>query len=162
MAITIQVDGPALIKIASPAAGSLDSLGYTENGADIEEQLFPYNVVGDQNGGDAGPPIDIQYMGEMHRIRLLLTTYDEAILNKIRAGLAGGTAGTPGTAGTLYFQDTKAFRLLIHTTNRPRNYGRVVFTEAKSINKGTKHSKALVTALAYKDGSGVLYDATTT
>lgn len=162
MAATIIVDGLATIKIASPASGSLDTLGYTMNGAEITERVYPYNVYTDENGGDAGPPVDIQYMGEVHQIRLLLTKYDNAILNKIRAGLAGGTAGTPGTAGTLYFQGTSAWRLLIHSVSDPRNYTRVVFTEPKEVNKGTKHSQALVIATAYKDGSGVLYNATTT
>lgn len=161
MAMTIQVDLASLIRIASPAAGSLEDLGYTMNGTEITEQVYTYPVMGDQNGGDAGPPIDVQYMGEIHIIRLLLTKYDEAVINKIRAGLAGGTAGTPGTKGTLYFQQTSAWRLLVNTTNRPRNYTRVIFSEPKEINKGTKHSQALVVARAYEDASGVLYNAVT-
>ena len=159
MPVTIQVDLAALIQIASPASGVLESLGYTMNGGEITERLFPYNVHSDENGGDAGPPVDIQYMGEMHIIRLLLTRYDEVVINKIRAGLAGGTAGTPGAAGSLYFQELKAWRLLINTINRPRNYTRVVFTEPKELNKGTKHSQALVVAHAYKDANGVLYNS---
>lgn len=161
MAVQIMVDGLAVVKIASPAAGSLETLGRTENGVEITEQLFTGDVRGDANGGDQGPPIDIQYFGEMHLIRMLLTSYDEDVINKVRAGLAGGTAGTPGTAGSLYFQGTLAWRLLIHSTNRPRNYLNVVFSEPKEINKGTKFSRALVIAKAYVNSAGVIYNSTT-
>lgn len=155
------VAGPAIIKIAAPAAGTLDTLGYTRDGAQITEHVMTGDVPGDENGGDQGPPIDVQYFGEMHLIRCLLTKYDETIADKIRAGLAGGTAGTPGTSGSLYFQGTLAWRLLIHSTNFPRNYTRVVFQEPKEINKGTKFSSLMIVGRAYKDGSGVLFNATT-
>ncbi len=162
MAATIQVDGLATIKIASPLGGSLETLGYSENGVEITEQLFTGDIRGDENGGDQGPPIDIQYFGEMHLIRMLMTKYDETVIDKVRAGVAGGTAGTPGTAGSLYFQGAVSWRLLIHSVNRPRNYINVVFSEPKEINKGTKASKALVIARAYKSSGGVIYNATTT
>jgi len=164
MALSIQVDGLATIKIASPFGGSLETLGYSENGVEITERLFTGDVHGDENGGDQGPPIDIQYFGEEHIIRMTLTKYDEAVLDKIRAGIAGGTAGTPGTSGTLYIQGGVAWRLLIHTVNRPRNYVQVVFTEPKEINKGTKHSKAMIVGRAVRlDGdSGAIYNSTTT
>jgi len=163
MATSIQVDGPALIKIASPSSGSLETLGYTINGATVREMLFTGDVHGDEFGGEQGPPIDKQYFGEMHVIQMTLTRYDEAVLNKIRAGYAGATAGTPGTPGTLYFQGAVNWRLLIHSTNRPRNYLHVTFHEPKEVNKGTQHSKAIVTANAYIiESSGVLYNNTTT
>lgn len=162
MAEQIQVDGVAVIKIASPANGTLETLGKTINGAEVTERLFTEEVKGDENGGDPGPPIDIQMLGEIHIVRLTLSKYDEAILNKVRASLAGGTAGTPGTSGTLYFQDSKSWRLLIHTTNRPRNYTNVIFREPKEVNKGTIHSKATIIAECHKDANGVLYNSTTT
>ena len=160
MAISIQVDGLASIKIAA-GAGALELLGYSENGVEITEQGFSLPVHGDENGGDAGPPIDIQDMGEMHIVRMLLTKYDEAVLNKIRARLAAGTAGTPNLAGTLAFASANLYRLLIHSVNRPRNYFAATFLETREINKGTKHSKALVIAQCYSTGPGVaIYNAT--
>lgn len=158
----INVAGLATIKIASPSGGTLDTLGYTMNGAEITERNFVLDVYGDENGGDAGPPIDVQQMGEAHEIRLLLTKYDDTILDKLRARIAGGTAGTPSTAGTLMFPTANNFRLLIHSVTLPRNYLNVVFREAFEINKGTKHSQALVIGTGYKDAAGVIYNATTT
>jgi hypothetical protein len=159
---SIQVDGLATIKIASPAGGTLEELGLTINGVEITEQIFTEEVKGDENGGDAGPPIDVQYLGEMHVIRITMTKYDETVLNKIRAGLAGGTAGTVGTSGTLYMQGTSAFRLLIHTPNRPRNYINVIFQEPKEVNKGTIHSKATIIGRAYYGANKVMYNTSTT
>lgn len=162
MALAIQLGGLATIKVCT-TGGSLATLGYTINGAEITEDIMTEMVHGDENGGESGPPIDIQYMGEVHTIRLTLTKYDETVLNTIRAGLAGGTAGTPGTSGSLYFQGTAYWRLLIHSVNTPRNYLCAVFTEAKEVNLGTKHSKAIVTAKCYRASAGaVMYNATTT
>jgi len=156
------VAGPAIIKIAAPASGTLDTLGYTENGAEVSENVMTLDVRGDENGGDAGPPIDIQYMGEWHLVRCLLTKYDEAIADKIRAGVAGGTAGTPGTSGSLYLAGLLGWRLLIHSTNFPRNYLHAIFDQPKEVNRGTKHSRLLISARCLKNAAGVIYNATTT
>ena len=160
MAKTIQVDGLALIRCCT-VGGALADVGYTINGVEITEQIFTEDVKGDENGGDPGPPIDVQYLGEKHIIRMTMTKYDESELNKIRAGIAGGTAGTIGTSGTLYFQGSVSWRLLIQTTNRPRNYNNVIFREPKEINKGTLHSKAIVVAEAFYGSGGVIYNSTT-
>lgn len=161
MAVQIEVKGPALIKIASPAGGSLEILGYTNNGVEITEEIYTGRVDGDQNGGEEGPPLDLQYFGEVHIVQMTLTKFDKAVLNKIRASYAGATAGTPGTPGTLMFQDEKAFRLLIASTNDPRNYTNVVFHRPKTLNVGTKHQRAIVVAECHKHPTtGVLYNAT--
>lgn len=168
MAVTIQVDGATQIFIAAPAAGSLEELGYTTDGCQIVEQLFTAEVHSDEFGGESGPPADIQYLGEMHIIRLNLSKYDEAVANKIRASSAGGTAGTPATRGTLYRQDTKTWRLLIKTPTRPRNYLCAIFREPREFNKGTKHSRLSVEAHCFEStaptpgaAGGVLYNTTT-
>src|SRR5690606_1091547 len=119
------------------------------SGVEITEQAFMYDVHGDEQGGDVGPPIDIQYMGEVHAIRATMTKYDEDVLNKVRVRLRGGTVGRTGTPGSLLFAGNLFYRLLINSPLRPRNYPRVVFREAFEVNKGTKHSKAVVIAHAY-------------
>ena len=48
---------------------ALETLGYTQNGVQIEEELYTGDVKGDENGGEEGPPIDVQYFGEVHRVR---------------------------------------------------------------------------------------------
>ena len=166
MALTIHVAGPVHIKPAfgnaTNGVGSLESLGYSEAGLDITENVMTLDVHGDQNGGEAGTPIDIQYMDEYHVIRMTLTKWDEVVINKVRATLPAATVGTTSAAGTLLFQGFHCNRLLLLGTAEIRNYLRVVFREPKEINKGSKHSKAMLVAHCYKDASGVLYNEVTT
>ena len=161
MPLTIQVDGAALVRVATPANGTLEDLGYTADGCEITEQIYTHDVPTDLFGGEQGPPTDVQYMGEVHVIRLNLTKYDELVVNKIRAGLATGTAGTIGVPGSLYVQGGFSWRLLIGTPFRPRNYVNVIFgKEPKELNKGTKFSRTMVVATAYANSAGTLYNST--
>lgn len=162
MAIAVNVAGPALVKVGTGAEGALESLGYTGRGADVQSQGFFVDVPGDQNGGEQGPPIDVQYLGEICRVRLELTKYDEAIALKIRSRLLAGTEGTPGTAGTLMFGETKTVRVLLNTTNNPMNFPRAFIRNAWEMNKGTIYSRLVLEFEAHKDAVGVLYNSTTT
>lgn len=162
MAHSVQVAGPAEIKVGTGSTGALESLGYTAQGADVRNQGFFLDVPGDQNGGDQGPPIDVQYLGEIARIRLELTKWDDAIAAKIRTRLLAGTEGTPGTAGTLMFGDSKTVRVLVNTTTGPMNFPRSFIRGEWEINKGTKFSRLVVEFEAHKDSTGVLYNAVVT
>src|SRR5690554_6659069 len=122
MAEVVVVDGPALIRVNTGSEGALETLGYTRDGVQISEQVYTEDVPGDQNGGTSGPPIDIQYFGEFHIVRLELTKWDPTVDAKVASRRLGGTLGTTGTAGSLYSGDSLFFRLLIQPTNRPRNY----------------------------------------
>lgn len=162
MPTQIHVAGPVTISIASPAAGSLETLGLSQNGIDITEQKFTVPVHGDAYGGEQGPPIDIQHLGMIHVVRFTLTVYDSAVLAKIRNTYAGASAGALGTMGQLAFQDTSAFRLVLNavTAGFDRNYTTVVFREPQEINMGTIHSKAMCVAECHANSSGVIFNTT--
>lgn len=161
-------DGPALIRVAIPgvdlgnSAGNLANFGYTEDGAEPVLNGFWRNVPGDQNGGPEGPPIDIQFLGETATIRLVMTKFAVSVATALAARVAAATAGTPAATGTLMFEESKAFRLLISPTNRPLNFPRVVLRGSIEINKGTKFQRWIGEFEAHKDANGVLYNATTT
>lgn len=165
MAKTIQVDGLADISVAGPpiSSGALMELGYSMDGVQITERAFTLPVHTDEFGGDAGPPADVQFMGMQHIIRMVLTKWNETTVALMRRLIAtsGSVAGTSPTPGTLWFQDSGYWRLLINTTNRPRNYLKCTFEEPMEINKGTKHSQLILVATAYAQ-SGTLYNTTTT
>ena len=161
MAATVRNAGLTTVKIKFPS-GSIETLGYTRNGAEVGEEAHYEDVHGDENGGDAGPPIDIQYLGAIARIRLDCTKFDIAVINKIRARLDSATLGTPGTAGTFMFGGAKDFRLILDCTTDPRNFPRVICREEISSNLGTKYQAWSLTLEAHKNGSGVLWDTTTT
>lgn len=135
MAMQIYVDGPAKITI-----GGVD-LGYSMDGVQIIEQAFTEDIPGDENGGISGPPIDVQYFGEIHIVRFEMTKWDDAVLAPVRSRLLAGTAGSIGTVGTLYAADSKMFSLGIASTNRSRTYSGAIPREANSHNKGTKFSR---------------------
>lgn len=160
MALAVITDGPALIRTGTGSAGALEDLGYTRNQVEVEEETFYYNVPGDQNGGDDGPPIEIQFLGQIHRVRLDLSKYDAAVVEKLRSGVRGTTGGTIGTVGTLMAASSSGFRVLISPTSRPRNYlfgiPRIPIFEGK----GTKWSPFSITFECHAV-SGTMFNTTT-
>lgn len=160
MAATVRKAGLCPIKIQLPS-GALELVGYTRGGADVTENGYYTEVPGDENGGDEGPPIEIQYFGETALIRIELTKQDMTVLNKVRTRTVGGTLGTPGASGTLMFADGHAFRLLLHAPNDPRNFPRTICRGAIESNVGTKWQGWTLEFEAFKDASGILFDATT-
>jgi hypothetical protein len=163
MALDINVAGACLIKVGTGSGGSLESLGYTRDGAQVTNEAYKVGVKTDDNGGENGPDTDVQNLGETVRIRIELTKWDEAIADKIRCRESGGTAGTVPTPGTLQIAGGKAFRLLLHSATRPLNFPICMFLEPIEINKGTKYSTLVIEAVAYKAiATGVLYNNTTT
>jgi len=160
MAIAVVTTGPAHIQVDTGASNALESLGYTRNGVEIIETVFSGNVAGDQNGGDDGPPIDVQYFGQIDRVRIELTKFDTSILDKVRPRLYGGTAGSIGTSGTLWAGGAKTYRLLIEPTSLPRNYIMAIPREPIEVNRGTRFSTVIMEWECHASG-GVLWNTTT-
>lgn len=159
MASTPRVAGAAQIKVGTGSDGALEELGYTRNGADIADEAYWLDIPGDENGGDAGPPIEIQYIGQTARVRLELTKYDTAVADKIACRVRGGTVGQPAAAGTLVFANSYDFRVLVNSPSYPQNFTRCVPRAPIEINKGTRFAVLVLEFEAYKDGNGVLYNA---
>lgn len=164
MPSTVHTTGPARIRVDTGAANVLEELGYTINGAEIREEIFMENVPGDESGGESGPPIDVQYFGEIHHVRVELSKWDDAIAAKVLAKLYGGTAGIIGVVGTLMAGGSKTFRLLIHTTTEPRNYLRAFLRGQVELNKGTKFSRLVLDFECHSNAVslGTVYNTVTT
>jgi hypothetical protein len=164
MAEQYNVAGAVLVKITAPS-GSLETLGYTINGPQIREEVFYSNIQVDQEGGEAGPPGDVQVMGQIDHITLQLSKYDPAVSAKLQQLIPGGTAGTPFTApaepGYLLFQNSKTFRLLLTGSGFTRNYLRAIVRDAREFNVGAKSSVLTVTVECHRNASGVLWNTTT-
>lgn len=164
MAASVQVPGPVLIKI--DAGAGLESLGYSVNGIEIEEHPFYGDVPGDQNGGDEGPPIDIQYFGEIHRLHIELSNWDAAVAAKLIAKINTGTAGVAGTPGVLMLAGGWYYRLLLvatNTSNNTRNYLRALVRDRTAFNLGTKFKKLSIDFECHANaagGAGVIWNTT--
>lgn len=172
MAVAVQVAGLVTIQVDTGTSHALETLGYSINGVDIEENIFTLDVHGDEHGGDAGPPIDIQYLGQVDTVRMELSKWDEAVLDKIRSRLwnAGFTAPLAGQVlstniGALFFGGAFSFRLALDAANSgfDRDYIKVVFREPITVNRGVKHSIVRLTATCYREpapgtGSARVFD----
>lgn len=159
MAEAIQVTGPALVKI--DYGSGLSNLGYSINGIEIFPEVFMSDVPGDQNGGDEGPPIDVQYFGETARVRMELSKWDTTVAGKILARVKNGTAGAIATAGSLMFTGALYYRVLILPTTQPMNFVGAIARAPIELNKGTKYSRLLVEFECHGI-DGVLWNTTTT
>ncbi len=163
MAATPQNHGKALIQVGTGSSGALETVGYTRNGADLTTEGFWIDVPGDENAGDSGPPIEIQYVGEMARVRIELTKFDQAIIDKIMRKLNTNskTAGTIATPGTFVFMNNYAFRLLINTPTEPRNFPISVPRAPTQRNMGVRFAMKVLEFDCYQNSDGVLWNKVT-
>lgn len=160
MAATIIVPGACTVKVDTGSSHALETLGLTVGGVQIEEEIYTGEVKGDENGGEEGPPIDIQYFGEVHRVTLELNKTDMAVLAKVLPGLYGGTEGVTGTPGSLLSAGGLYYRLLLASALYPRNYLRAFLRgPAKSCNRSTKHAVQRLVFECHAWG-GTLYNTT--
>jgi hypothetical protein len=164
VAISVHVAGLATIKMTLGEDSGLQVFGYTQDGANLTFQPFFQDVPGDENGGDAGPPIEKVWMGEIVQIQLDFTKWDyvlESILKKRMRDPTGLlTVGKPISAGTLTFPN--AFTLIISAPTRIYNFPRCVPESAFQLNVGTKFSRLSSAFTAYKNTNGVLWTETET
>ena len=102
MAVLVNVAGPTRILVKG--ASTAQFLGYTIEGVDINTEAFHLNVHGDQHGGDAGPPIDVQYLGQIAHVRCEFSKWDAPVAFELQArtqavvddGIVGGKSVHPG------------------------------------------------------------------
>ena len=156
MPVRVNVAGLVTVKYGG------DIMGYTRNGVDITMEAFFLDVAGDEFGGDDGPPVDVQYLGEVGRVRCEFTKYDITEVNNIFARKAGAAAGvvvnTP--TNTLLRDDPGLTKNLILTCA----VGVYTFPYAIprapiELNKGTKFS-TLVAEFECHAWAGTLYTLT--
>ncbi|MCP4539916.1 MAG: hypothetical protein GY832_22480 [Chloroflexi bacterium] len=161
MAKLVHVSGAALVKI-SQGGGAYQELGYTRNGVDLTFEAFFLDVPGDQNGGDEGPPIEVQYLGEIARVRMELTKFDMAVTQVVHARVANNAAGNPATPGTLLLANAAgvtSMDLLILTDLFPFHFPVAIPRQPIEENKGTKFETFVCEFECHKEQStGVLWD----
>lgn len=161
MAAAVVVAGALPVSVGTGSAAALESLGYSINGIEITQRHITIPVPGDENGGDEGPPIDIQSLGRIDIIRMELSKYDAAIAAKLEPMNRGGTAGTILTPGTLLFAGSKTYRVLLNNGTFTRNYLKcVLLNDPLELNAGTKFSRLKLEFEAHESG-GVLWNSTT-
>jgi hypothetical protein len=158
MAIAVQVAGLAEVWVGTGTAGALECLGYTRNGVNTTHQAFFLDVPGDANGGDQGPPIDIQFLGEITQVRIELTKYDPDVFGRLCERFGGAetlsgspVAGTPVACGSLVFANAGHMHLKIATGTNPIQFPAAFPRQPIEINRGTKFSTVVCEFECHKD-----------
>ena len=162
----VQIFGPALVSVArfyaTPGNETWYPLGYTRNGVDQTEEAFWLDVPGDEYGGDDGPPIDIQFLGAIARVRCEFTKWNVANINFVRARVEDVGGGTPpgvvgegfftcATIGSLQIAGGYSFALKVEPSCQTSGgtYGRYIFPIAIprapiEMNHATKFSTVVM------------------
>ncbi|GAB6165616.1 hypothetical protein JCM19992_16160 [Thermostilla marina] len=128
MAGTIHVPGAVTWLINTESSGSFTELGIANGGVTIREQIFTEPVHNDMRGGNAGPPIDLNYLGEMHFVRGELNVYDQDVLDALRARINAATSGLTKDEGRVFppgfllKKNTAHYKLQLLAENFVREY----------------------------------------
>lgn len=147
--------------------GALSKLGESLDMVDVEERIFTHNVPGDRYGGPQGPPIEQQFLGEIHVVRMELSRWDPAIFDQIRKrGCRDGLGShASGEIGRLMLQN-RSMRLLLNSATRPVNYPTAIPNSSIQYGKGTKFSSVSLQFECHvtqqTDQKDILWDRTTT
>ncbi|MEM6798543.1 MAG: hypothetical protein AAF589_03430 [Planctomycetota bacterium] len=164
MSVGVVVRGLTTVKIQVPS-GNVLTLGYSRNAVEISEQPFYHDVPGDENGGDEGPPVDVQFLGMTHLVRMRLSKFDSAVADELHKFVPGSVKGTPAPTGQLLFLGSTnelSFRVILDNPVDPRSYGRCLIRTPLDHDRSNKFSELVVEFTAYKDASGVLFNSTIT
>lgn len=158
MALAVHVAGPCLIR--TDVSGTLQSLGYSVNGVDIETVEFRENVAGDENGGDAGPPIEVLKHGDLHIVSIEMSKWEDALVRQLETRVKNGTAGSV-TSGILYHANSRFVRLLLTAPNFTRNYlAAIPIGPCHRGQIGSRYSRTRLQFECHAVG-GVLYNTVT-
>jgi hypothetical protein len=161
--ICANVAGPLQIWVDTGAANALEFLGWTTNGASIEQLAFQTPVFSDENGGEQGPPVDYQMFGNQHRVSLELSKFQQSVLTKLDARYNPNTSNGNVGVGMLLGCNSAVFRLLLWAPNFVRNYVNTVLLEPIEESPiGAQYTRARCSFTCNKNSAGVLFNTTST
>jgi len=158
-----QVAGRALISVSCPDTPSvLDILGYSEDGVKIAFTDYHKDIHGDQNGGQAGPAVDVLCCGRQAVITIDLIDYTKAVLVRVlKAKNSAGTTGVPESAGLLLLAGSKYVRVCINAANDPFNFPYCELLDGTEFNVGTNETVYRLTFRAHVPSiNGALWNTT--
>lgn len=102
------VNGTALVSVGTGAAGALETLGYTQDGVDIEITELTEDIITDVMGR---APQDVQSMGMTARIVVSLIAMDRTVLAKVTGKGDRTTVGALNTPGLVMGNGGHLFRV---------------------------------------------------
>lgn len=171
MADQINVSGLVRVKFEFKTSGSwaggIKTLGESMDMVDVEERVFTHNVPGDRYGGPQGPPIEQQWLGEIHVVRMELSRWDPTVWNVVRRRGVRENLGShqSGDVGALMLA-SRSCRLILDCPTRPFNYPCALINSSLQYSKGTKFSSVALQVECHVaqqgDQAGILFNSDTT
>ena len=154
------VAGPLQVWVDTGSSNALEFLGWTTNGASIEQTAFQTPVFSDENGGEQGQPVDYQLFGNQHRVSLELSKFQSAVLAKLDARYNPAVDAGDIGVGMLLNCTSGKFRLLLWAPNFVRNYpNSYVLEPIEQSPIGSQYTRARCSFTCNKIG-GVLFNTT--
>lgn len=190
MAYVVNVAGATLVRVAPQqntpfvagtyVANTFVDLGYTRDGVTITFNGFFVDVPTDADGGESGPPSDVQFMGMSANIRIEATKFDPAVMAMCRMRISGsGVEGVPGAPvdaatpsggfqaiatgaiGQLMLGGSNAFKLLMNNVYDPYLFLNAFPRDANDKNVASKYTTDHMEWFAIRNGvGGALYTRT--
>ena len=161
MGIQLNAGCATLLKIGTGSSDALEELGYSIDGFNLEERVFKEDIHSDENGGTAGPPVDIMIHGQIDVITFDAVRIDPIVAAKVQF-VKGTSAGVVPSSCVLLFGDSKSYRVLLIGTNFTRNYLRVVISQKNLGRIGAHASVFRYTLECHMDPTArVLWNTTT-
>lgn len=120
--------------------GTAVKLGYSEDGVRHRFQFQWDRVSGDDFGGHAGPPADLQLFGGFAEIDLTLTKFSAAIATIEPLITMTATAGTLPKFGAFMRQDYIFGKLELKAVNKTITYPMCQLID-ENLNWGSRHRK---------------------
>lgn len=150
MAHSKRIAGATLVRTGSGTSSAWEDLGISRNGVEIAMQPFQEDIPSDLFGGEAGPPCDINELGEIWTITCRFVSYDLVVARKVLARLnpkgnqttgSAGAVGWPYVAGRLLFANDVAFPLQLNNASEPYQFYQTICRGAVPYNLGSRHSE---------------------
>ena len=154
---SINVTGVVHVQLAIPFtgmshAGALSngcmSLGTATDSIQITERGYYHDVPGDLNGGQQGPPIDIQKLGEVHTVNIRMSSWNQTSVQLLEQWYHSHRGIVEqDEVGQLMFNSRVSARLLLETSDLldTRNYWNAIMREPKSFSIGSKYTEQSLT-----------------
>jgi hypothetical protein len=163
MAATFQAFGAAQIWVKTNSTWSW--LGFNRDRGDIRVNAHMIDVHSDEKGGDAGPPAEIQMLGQTAVVRCELSRWDTTVMAAIQSRINASSAVAEGASsayrGKFIFANSYHFELIVASLLKLWYFTCTVPREPTHLNPGTAFSIQEVIFDAYEDPStGCLYTTT--
>ncbi len=154
MAEQINVARKTTVLVDLADGNGLVTLGTGADMPVITDEAYWFDVPGDSHGGPQGPPIDIQYLGQVRRGRVEMSRFDNVVYERMKsrmANTADGNTVADADIGNLMIQDSKTIRVLFRSTNRVRNFPIAFVRDSIELPQGTKYSGLLMIFEAHRN-----------